>query len=369
MTISETHINILQNLLNGFSFSGESDIYQNETRVKVERESLPIPQLIFFLLNKVMQYKLGYRHDKMHWILYFLYDNKKCAIALEKFGLRLYLENKDDYENIIKKINKAVNYIEKKILQDYAKEQMKSGNLTISNHFNQLSNMYYHFKEEANKIYNKKEPDLDIDDISIFLNSTMTKNNTGFYNTFSMIEAYFSRFEHFLAYCLFFNTDRSLNIYDFYKKDFSEKFKIIFPLNVQKNKLFYDEINIIKEKYRNTFSHGMFSKNGEPFYFQLDNAGMIPANLSKFKDSPHFNFVPTDEIKYEEICEQFDKIDNWLEFESSEFAWKYAGSGLSLSFSSDFFNKVSPYLENIEDFQWFIDTEQSYRDMIENADY
>jgi len=113
----------------------------------------------------------------------------------------------------------------------------------------------------------------------------------------------------------------------------------------------------------------MFSKNGEPFYFQLDNAGMIPANLSKFKDSPHFNFVPTDEIKYEEICEQFDKIDNWLEYESSQFAWKYAKSGLSLSFSDDFFNKISSFLVDIEDFQEFINAEQMYSDMIENADY
>ena len=369
MEISETNIATLKSILNGFSYSDESNIYQNETRVKVEREFLPLPQLVFFLFNKVMQYKLGYRHDKMHWILYFSYENTKCAVALEKFGLRFYLENKGNYENIIKKINKAINYIEKKILQDYVKEQMISGNLSISNHFNQLSNMYYHFREESNKIYTKKESDFNINDMSTFLNNMITKNNIGFYNTFSMIEAYFSRFEHFLAYCLFFNTNRAISIFDFYKKDFSEKFKIIFPLNVPKNKLFYDEINSIKEKYRNTFSHGMFSKNGEPFYFQLDNVGMIPANLSKFKDSPHFNFIPTNEIKYEEICKQFDKIDYWLEFESSQFAWKYAESGLFLSFSDNFFDRVSSYFGDIEDFQMFIENEQRYSDMIENADY
>jgi hypothetical protein len=52
MEISETNINILQNILNGFEYSDESNIYQNETRVKVERELLPIPQLVFYLLNK-----------------------------------------------------------------------------------------------------------------------------------------------------------------------------------------------------------------------------------------------------------------------------------------------------------------------------
>lgn len=369
MEIAEIHVNTLQDILNSFSYSDESNIYQNETRIKIERESLPIPQLIFFLLNKCMKFKLGYRHDKMHWILYFSYENKKCAIALEKFGLRLYLEDKDSYSNIIKKINKAVNYIEKNILQDYAKQQMQNGNLMISNHFNQLSNMYYYFKDEANKIYSKKESDFNTDDISTYFNNVMTNSNTGFYNTFSMIEAYFSRFEHFLAYCLFFNTDRTINIYNFYKKDFSEKFKIIFPLNIQQNKLFYDEINMIKEKYRNTFSHGMFSKNGEPFYFKLDNVGMIPANLSNFKDSPHFNFVPTDNIKYEEICEQFDKIDKWLELESSQFAWKYAESGLSLSFSNEFFQKVELYLSDLDAFEEFIQNENMYNDMIENADY
>lgn len=94
MEILETHIVTLKHILNGFAYSDESNIYQNETRVKVERESLPIPQLIFFLLNKVMQYKLGYRLDKMHWILYFSYDNTKCVVALEKFGLRFYLDKK-----------------------------------------------------------------------------------------------------------------------------------------------------------------------------------------------------------------------------------------------------------------------------------
>ena len=42
MEILEAHINTLQNILNAFSYSDESNIYQNETRVKVERESLPI---------------------------------------------------------------------------------------------------------------------------------------------------------------------------------------------------------------------------------------------------------------------------------------------------------------------------------------
>jgi len=370
MKISEAHIKILQNILGDFSYSNESNIYQNGTRVKVERESLPVPQLVFFLLNKMMEYKMGQRYNKMRWILYFLYKNKKCAITLEKFGLRLYLENKEDSKNIIKQINKAINYIEKKILQDYAKKQMKSGNLTISNHFNMLSNMYYFFREEAKEIYAKKEPDLDIHNMPSFLNSLLVKNYIGFYYSFSMIEAYFSRFEHFLIYCLFFNNrNKAKDIYDFYNKDFFKKFREVFPLDIKENKLFYDEIIIIKEKYRNTFSHGMFGKNGESFCFQLDNAGVIPANLSKSKDSLHFNFVPMDNIKYKEICEQFDKIDNWLKLKSSQFAWKYAESGLSLSFTDEFYNRVFSYLGTIEDFQEFIRVEEIYNDMIENADY
>lgn len=356
-------------------FTQAYDEFKGEyERISIEREILPVPVLLYLLLVRVLRFKLCPRPEKTHWILDFKYREINCMVAYQKFGLNLYIEktmySKNIYNAILKKFNKAITYMEKNWLQDYVKQKVQEGDVSVENNFIKLSNMYHYFRGKAEESFLVNK-DIQMDGFSFgeFFSKTFTHTNEGFYNTIAMIEAYFSRFEYFFIFCIAFNEVEKHNIVEFYKKDWSEKFKIIFPLSIKEHKLFYDEISRIKDNYRNTFAHGMLNKNGEPFHCSLYNAGIVPITLSDYKKSVHFNFYPIQEINFQEICSTFDKIDNWLQNKAKIYEWEYANSGLSLSFNDTFKKKIKINSKSIKAFKEFIKYESLYRDTIENADY
>lgn len=369
----EEKIQLLLTIVKDFNqayheFKGEYE------RISIKRETLPVPALLYLLLIRILRFKLCPRPDKTHWILNFKYREINCMVAYQKFGLNLYIEknmySENVYNEILKKFNKAITYMEKNWLQDYVKQKMKEGDVHVENNFIKLSNMYHYFRNKAEESFlvNKdiKNDSLNFGD---FPSTNSKRTNEGFYNTIAMIEAYFSRFEYFFIFCIAFNEVEKHNIADFYKKDWSEKFKIIFPLSIKEHKLFYDEISHMKDNYRNTFAHGMFNRNGEPFHCFLYNAGIVPITLSNYKNSVHFNFHPIQEIDFQEICSTFDKIDNWLQNKAKIYEWEYANSGLPLFFNDEFKRKIRENSSSMEVFKKFIQYESLYRDIIENADY
>ena len=60
-------------------------------RISVDRTLLPVPKLILFVLNGVCKFPLGYRGDKTHWRIPFIYRGVYCAISYDKSGVHLYI--------------------------------------------------------------------------------------------------------------------------------------------------------------------------------------------------------------------------------------------------------------------------------------
>lgn len=83
-------------------------------RSTVDRNLFPIPHLILYVLHGLCSFPLGYRGEKTHWIVPFIYRGATCAIACEKFGTRLYISSKDnkivDKNELLRKIRKAIEY-------------------------------------------------------------------------------------------------------------------------------------------------------------------------------------------------------------------------------------------------------------------
>jgi hypothetical protein len=354
--VSEEQSISIQKILENFKYRENisNDIFYQE-KVFIKKEEIPVPNFVKYLFRDVMGFQWGQHFEKIHWNIIFAYKDIDIGISLEKFGMRIYGIKKEESHEIIRLINKAIKYLEKHILPNYVKTQFEHNNIMISNHFNDLSHMYNYFRENANTIFNK-EKNLS-NSLAKNINDYSNKNHKGYYNSFAMIEAYFSRFEHFLVFCLFFNTDRSLNIKQFTKKNFSDKLKFIFPTSTKNNEKYYQKIQNIKEKYRNTFSHGMFSKAGEPFFIECSSIGNFPITLTQYKDSPHFNFTPIQKFQYDEIIKELDGIDEWLTSESAKFAWAYAKSGLPLGFSELSVTQIQPYLDDIEKFEQYLEIE------------
>lgn len=381
-------------------------------RKYVEREKFPAPGLILFLLHGLCGFPSGYRGEKTHWFIPFRFKDIMCGIALEKFGLYLYSErcNKAflDSMEVLEKLEKAIKAMERKILQNIAIDQVNKGNITIKNMFPRLSDQYFYFRQKASQAFsaiNKSTRPLEEDYGSIaeaisdwrekttkysayketkqseegcildrkLISTGKPAEREGSYNALAMIDAYFSRLEHFLVLALpfgFIPFDReSENISCFVKKYWSEKMKRVLNIENPKVKKFYDQLVSVKEKYRNTFAHGGFEKKGASFYFHLDGFGAIPAMMSGHKNSVHFIFSPLDVDSFKNVCAIFDEFDHWLKEQGLPFAWKYAESGLNLSFNKEDVSEMLASADTPESFDKWLDHLRYLEEIYTNADY
>lgn len=351
---------------------------QGVDRISVDRDLFPVPYLILFVLNGLCKFPLGYRGEKTHWIVPFTFKGMDCAISHEKYGVRLYV-GKASGQTISKgallgTLRKAVEAAEKHILSKVAQEQIKSGNITIANQFQRLGNQYRYFRERAISTYSPSEPketDDSIDGIAKSLNRHFRAAAESAYNALAMIDAYFSRLEHFLVLALPFSSfDRNTDdLTEFVGNIWSEKIKRVLNVKEQPAHGYYDRLVAVKEKYRNTFAHGGFEKKGASFYFHLPHFGAIPASMSGHKHSVHFNLFPIEEQNFNEVCTLFDQVDNWLKDSGLPSAWKYAESGLDLRFDEGYLEEMLSAANEPARFDEWLDHESYMADMYSNADY
>ncbi len=350
--------------------SNTTDItYEKEVeRTVVDRTLFPVPELISLVLVGICGFSFDYPGEKTHWIIPFSYKGVNCAISYEKFGVRLYISKQTQVEinekELLGKIKKSINIVENKILNDFAKDQIKKGNIIILNQFNEFDNRYIYFRDNAKTLYeNSKKEDLI---------EWWRSNQEANYNALAMINAYFSRLEHFLVLALpFFEYDRDKeDLTVFVGQSWSKKFKKIFGTEQKQIKSYYDKLINIKEKYRNTFAHGGLEKKGASFYFRFPGYGAIPARMSGYKDSVHFNFIfPIEEKTFLEICSLFDKFDSWISESGAPYAWKYAVSGLPMSFEKKSISEMLSFTSDLKTFEKWIEKLQYIGSKYANAEY
>jgi hypothetical protein len=354
-------------------------IWERDTQQRsVDRFQFPVPNLILFILHGICGFSLGFRGEKTHWVIPFTYRGAQCAISYEKFGVRLYIEKETketiNPAEILGKLRKAIESAERHILTKIAQTQIQSANITIANQFNRLGSRYHYFRERAALCYAPPEensPKEDLNGIADVLNRSFKASSEGGYNALAMIDAYFSRLEHFLVLALPFTSfDRSTeNLTGYVGKIWSYKFKRVLKIEESLAREYYSKLVVIKEKYRNTFAHGGFEKKGASFYFHLPHFGAIPARMSGHKNSVHFNWFPLEQESFHEICVLFDDFDNWLKQVALPSAWKFAESGLDMRFDEKYMTELLSAAGSSASFDEWLDMESYHADMHANADY
>lgn len=377
----------IQLRLKDFSPATDDDfdlVYDKKNkRYPIERNLFPVPNLLLFLLIKICNFTPRSRGEKMHWNIAFTYKKNNYAITYEKFGLRLYTENDIDIKpkEVLGKLKKALNIIERHELSNFSKHQILKGNITLINQFPKLDNQYFYFRDRALFEYSSEEKNEVLKeniDHSNFINNLISQINdswsamrAGQYNALAMIDAYFSRLEHLLVLALpFSNYIREKdNLAEFVGSIWSDKLRRILDVSDMQTQKHYNALVNIKEKFRNTFAHGGFEKNGQSFYFHLDKVGAIPASMSSVKDSVHFNFFPIDKIGFEEICSVFDEFDKYLSLVTLPKVWKLADSGLNLALDENSLNELLKASSESEVYEQWIELNCHWRDQIDNADY
>ena len=357
---------------------------EKSSKFHIEREEIPVPELIQFTLSNILHCPTFGPGEKMRWEIPFRYKNFECTFALQKFGLRLYISNSDEAlkdaikieKEILGKLKRVISKIEKKLLTPFAKHQICKRNVTIANYFHKLENRYVYFREKAEKISTAKLNKDVKHDVDIFggLNDLFKARSELFYNTIAMLDAYFSFLEHLFVLLLPFaeKQNHNIDLVQFVSSFWSDKFKKLFDIETDTQaKKIYDELNEIKEHYRNFYAHGGFKKRGASFYIHFPGLGAIPAQLTNIKNNPQFKFFPVGEDNFSDICKIIDQFNDWLRSDHSgvKYAVKYAESGLDIQCDHENIRKIKDSMGSEEEFESLLNQYSYIADMHANMDY
>lgn len=355
---------------------GSDDIYTilKQAKDRIDREIFPVPSLLRFLFTSVLRFQEMDRLDKTHWCLVFRYRSHLCFLADEKFGLRFYHADSAliDLQDVYRRINSALRLIEQELLTPAAQAALASGDIIVTNHFKTLESRYRFFRGLAEKRKNEFRPpkkNHQTQMLSHLLRINPSADASLAHYNFAMIDAFFSRLEHFLVLALAFAgfTPRKDNIKQFIGSDWGDKFRRIFPLSAPDSKVLYDRLHSVKESFRNPLTHGGFEKGGTSFSFVHSGAGRLPVVLSEISKSPQFSFLIGTHATFETATTLFDEMDSWLRDIAAPKAWTYAISGLDLQFDVATIKRLNSLSQKALE-RWIHDTHERISDY-QNVDY
>jgi hypothetical protein len=128
--------------------------------VPIEPRRVPVPSLYRYVLLEAVDGVDLPLQEKMAFDVGFRYESVPCTLALQKFGVRLYVatdvpeSNVREFSNrLLGKLTKGVELVEKQVLRPLADQQLADGNVTIANQRGFLRTTYEHFRDEARRAF------------------------------------------------------------------------------------------------------------------------------------------------------------------------------------------------------------------------
>lgn len=308
-------------------FTAESEGSHGLTQIRLDRERFPVPEMLLILLRDVMGFRSYGVGEKVRWTVCFGVGGKPYAVELAKFGLRLYYPEgqHESLARVMGQLEAALGKLEKS-LETYAKERVRSGDVTIANRSRLFQGRYQFFRDRAQAAYRaadrpprrRKKAAGTVEGLGAELfeaiGAKMNKQGEGFYYSVAMIDAYFSYLEHQLVLLrAFMGTALSeTTVVDLLGMRWDEKLSVVLGVDAAIHKDLVGGMRKLKERIRNPFAHGGVENDGGSMYFHVPNVGALPANMSRTRSSAHFNFLPVDSPDHAKACELFDGLDQVL---------------------------------------------------------
>lgn len=364
-------------------FKADKNYYEfHENYFVIDHEELSelLPSIIYLIFVSLLDYRDLGKREKVAWIIPFIFKGDHYIISYEKFGLRLRSMNKNIEKEIIEelfsKLKSAIK-IGDQILEPAVKKQIKNGNITIRNKFNMFDDRYKFFRNEAKSIFTNKTSDKskqsnNIPKLATIINEKIENGRLGLYYTLGMLDAFFSMLEHLCVLFLpFVNSNlQSKNLNEYIFSGWTDKFNRVFKPNENpKHMKVYNGLRNIKEKYRNTFAHGGYEKEGISLIGIHTEIGVLPITLSQTKDSVHYSFFPVELNNYKLICDRLDQFDKLLSKKPYNNIMKVIESGLNISFDEKSKITYQNIIKEEDQLEKFIRKQNHYVDMYINMDW
>lgn len=214
-------------------------------------------------------------------------------------------------------------------------DQIRAGNVTITNQYAALHASYGYFREGAEQAYAGagRRPATIVDAVA------GRGAEEAWWNTLAMVSAYFSALEHVLIGCLPFTSfdPATEDLASLIGAMWHEKMKRVVNVNDPEPARQSAALRDIAKRFRNTYSHGAFGRAGTAsMSVYLPDVGEVPVSLGEFGVRPALLFVPAIKEDFDHICGVFDSCDDWLANGPLADGYRWVLAGLDFPFNAGF---------------------------------
>lgn len=322
--------------------------------------------------------------EKIPWWVPFTYNGEWCQLALQKFGLRIYLHTDRGPEQaqatqveIARKLQSSMRTVEK-VVKAAAPDLLSSGEATVRNQHTSLQRAYQYFRGRAEKPehIDDEHTVLGPDPEGYTLGGWSVKSGqlqmdlNSFHDMIAAINAYLSLLEHDLVLALAFcDFDPQVdNLTEFIGARWGQKWDRVLGKDGEAG-TYWQQLLEVVERWRNPYSHGGFEK-GHGATIWLHTPGVdaaLPIGLTKVRDSPVFSFSPGSESTIAEVFALFDRIDQWKATQLPE-ATAWIDSSLDVRYD-EAFRSLLALARAEEDFETFLRASEYAHDEFVNMDF
>jgi hypothetical protein len=283
--------------------------------------------------------------DKVAWRYGFTVDGVPCMLASTKWGLRLHVDAAvgDDEaaalfaRRVLDKLAAAQRVVNKSVLAPQLADQIRAGNVTITNQYETLRASYEYFREVAEQTYAGAGRLANRTGMADLIAGRGALE--GWWNTLAMVSAYFSTLEHVLIGCLPFTSfdPATEDLTWVLGAKWNEKMRNVVNVNDPEPARQLAALRDIAERFRNTYSHGALGRGGRAaMSVHLPDVGAVPVTLGEFGVRPELLFVPAIKDDFDDICSVFDSCDTWLANGPLADGHRWVLAGLSFRFDAEF---------------------------------
>lgn len=339
------------------------------------------PAVLFYLIHHVLEFLNLGTLEKSAWECTFTYRGVLASVALQKSGLRLYLDRRSFSDSASARkmarqakeaIREGVDVVENQFLVTYGEAQLAKGNFTFMNQAHRLREMVDYFRDGARLAYQGEGriPEL----VPGGGSRVFPRETEGFFNTIGMVTAYFSWLEHVLVLSHPFVSTApkpETDIASFTRLRWGDKFKRLFDVSTDRPAdEVYRSLRLVSERYRNLWAHGVLDKRGGALAFHLPGSGAIGMNLAGPSLTPSLYVLPFDERGFREVNGSFAGADAFLhEHQRTRLAMRWVEGGLDVAFNLDERVKYAVALHSDELFDDLMEYTSSTWAMHQNMDY
>jgi len=338
----------------------------------------PPSYIVQILLLEILGLKNYGRMDKVLWHTYFWYKNYPFMIRDYKFGSWTIKGLRNDEkisqlaEEIQSKIIKSSKILDK-VLYNELKSEVEKERFYLNNMYSKLLSIYDFYEEkvldtigELEK-FQKNVKEIEISNIIKNLNIKLNLEKTISKYSFALILSFFS-FLEFLLDVIYAFEQPNKKFFEFRKKKWYERFKLVFPINKNKElKHLYDDLIDIRRDYRNPLAHGL--TNEVSLLVPLPFAGLVPLSYEFLSEKTYYGFVEIEKDDASKIIGTFRKLLKFVEEEEPyKFYTLYLSYGFPIPINAQESSKIKKEMTTYEEFKEYLEKRAFYEDMIRNRD-